>query len=82
MNERIRELAEQAGMHDDVCRVCPIHELNKFAELIVLEMLKTCDEHPTWSGHFIGQQIKEHFGVESYYGVVSTDVSKHFGVEE
>jgi hypothetical protein len=82
MNQEIKQLAEQAGIHDDVCRGCPIHELDKFALLIVREMLKTCEEHPEWSGHFIGEQIKEHFGVESHNGVVSTDVSKHFGVEE
>ena len=37
MNQRIRQLAEQAGIHDDVCSMCPIHELEKFAELIVRE---------------------------------------------
>ena len=37
MNERIRQLAEQAGIHDDVCSMCPIHELEKFAELIIKE---------------------------------------------
>ena len=82
MNERLKRLAEQAGIHDDVCSMCPIHDLDKFALLIVKEMLKTCEEHPALSGHFICEQIKEHFGVESHYGVVPTDVSKHFGVEE
>ena len=36
----------------------------KFAELIVKEMLQTCEDHPAWTGRMIGEQIKEHFGVE------------------
>ena len=36
----------------------------KFAELIVREMLQTCEDHPAWTGRMIGEQIKEHFGVE------------------
>ena len=35
-----------------------------FAELIVAEMLQTCEDHPGWSGRMIGEQIKQHFGVE------------------
>ena len=38
--------------------------IQKFAELIVKEMLQTCEDHPGWSGRMIGEQIKEHFGVE------------------
>lgn len=37
MNERLKRLAEQAGIHDDVCSICPIHELEKFVQLIVAE---------------------------------------------
>ena len=36
----------------------------KFAELIVEEMLQTCEDHPGWTGRMIGEQIKQHFGVE------------------
>ena len=62
MNERIKELLEQAGvkfvvMPEDT-------EYEKFAELIVKEMLQTCEDHPGWSGRMIGEQIKLHFGVE------------------
>ena len=39
MNERIKLLAEQAGIHDDVCSMCPIHELDKFAQLIINECI-------------------------------------------
>jgi hypothetical protein len=35
-----------------------------FAELIVKEMLQTCEDHPTWTGRMIGEEIKQHFGVE------------------
>ena len=38
--------------------------IEKFAELIVQEILVTCIEHPTWTGRMIGEQIKQHFGVE------------------
>jgi hypothetical protein len=27
-------------------------------------MLVTCVEHPTWTGRMIGEQIKQHFGIE------------------
>jgi len=77
MNERIRQLAEQAG-----CKVMDGEwyipsaiglekivytngmGLEKFAELIVKEMLQTCEDHPAWTGRMIGEQIKQHFGVE------------------
>jgi len=62
MNERIKELALQAGgsHYPDVGG----KTLEKFAELIVKEMLKTCEEHPGWTGRMIGEEIKQHFGVE------------------
>ena len=41
-----------------------IFSKEKFAELIVREMLVTCEEHPAWTGRMIGEQIKQHFGVE------------------
>ncbi len=65
MNERIKQLAEQAGMHDFVLEAMGIgEEFEKFAELIVREMLVTCEEHPAWTGRMISEQIKQHFGVE------------------
>jgi hypothetical protein len=62
MNERIKELLEQAGVKYVVMPSDTVYE--KFAELIVREMLVTCEEHPAWTGRMIGNQIKEHFGVE------------------
>jgi hypothetical protein len=58
MNERIRELAIEAGYDMDM------QQHQKFAELIVRKMLVTCEEHPAWTGRMISEQIKEHFGVE------------------
>ena len=57
MNERIRELMIQSDY--------PAPELalraQKFAELIVKEMLQTCEDHPAWTGRMIGEQIKRTF---------------------
>ena len=68
MNTRIQELAEQAKNSipkDKFDVVAWIEEYNqRFAELIVKEMLVTCVEHPAWTGRMIGEQIKQHFGVE------------------
>jgi hypothetical protein len=62
MNERIRELLEQAGVKFVV--MPKDTEYEKFAELIVEKMLQTCEDHPGWSGRMIGEQIKQDFGVE------------------
>ena len=68
MNKQIKELAEQStvDIKDEFGHwINSEFDKEKFAQLIVKEMLRTCEEHPAWSGHFIGEQIKEHFGVES-----------------
>ena len=67
MNQQIEQLALQAGfnLHNDVIDGHDFkHEIEKLAELIVHEMLKTCEEHPGWYGRDIGEQIKQRFGVE------------------
>ena len=61
-NERIRELLEQVGVKYVIMPDDTVYE--KFAELIVREMLVTCEDHPAWTGRMIGEQIKQHFGVE------------------
>ena len=69
MNTRIKELAKQAKKFAtknetyNLAFVMPEFE-KKFAELIVAEMLKTCEDHPAWTGRMIGEEIKQHFGVE------------------
>ena len=70
MNERIRELAEQAGIYKlDLSDETEYWIIEKFAELIVRECLdivnrKEYSYHeadPLWE---TSQLIKEHFGVE------------------
>jgi hypothetical protein len=75
MNERIKQLAEQAGWgkgetHDD-CMACSTFDPEKFAELIVQEcaehlessVLVPNSEHSRVKWKCI-RAIKEHFGVE------------------
>jgi hypothetical protein len=67
MNERIRQLATEAGaskLPGDELSFFGNDSIEKFAELIVAEMLQTCEDHPAWTGRMIGEEIKEHFGVE------------------
>ena len=61
-NERIKELLEQVGVKYVTMPDDTVYE--KFAELIVAEMLQTCEDHPAWTGRMIGEQIKQHFGIE------------------
>ena len=64
MNERIKELAEQAGYkHPDAVGRCEDYayfDHEKFAELIVRECAEIADKG--WAAP--GIQIKQHFGVE------------------
>ena len=70
MNERIRELAEQAGVYKlDIGDETAYWVLEKFAELIVEECAQICQDQPN---HYAlktdrdncAVAIKEHFGVE------------------
>ena len=69
MNKRLEELAIKCNAWNQVYdqkrfMVDGNFDVERFAELIVYEMLKTCEEHPGWYGRDIGKQIKQHFGVE------------------
>ena len=80
MNERIRKLAEQAGLRFTQLMSNPMvpvvdgkeTDLGKFAELIVRECANHCDlllDHKIsseWSRgtHDCSREIKKHFGVE------------------
>jgi hypothetical protein len=77
LNQRIKELAEQAGMvkileehaHEygnGMFENTPYPELEKFAELIVRECMEWCDAHATINGtaQQIRDSIKKDFGVE------------------
>jgi hypothetical protein len=63
MSERIKEYINQVGT-DVSGKWMSVDNSQKFAQLIVQEMLVTCEEHPAWTGRMIGEQIKQHFGVE------------------
>jgi hypothetical protein len=76
MNERIKELADEAGVKYNLwvgskpATYMTYDELEKFAELIVKECLDIVNRHeysyheadPLWE---TAQLIKQHFGVES-----------------
>ena len=76
MNERIRELTEQAGLLGPSSRIGNAHEAaEKFAELIVKECLGCCEQVisdpvpesvDTWlnGGSQCINELKQHFGVE------------------
>ena len=70
MNERIRELAEQAGAeiygHPDHATICVNGQdadalMKKFAESIVNECIDYCGENLSKT---VGAALKIHFGVE------------------
>jgi hypothetical protein len=65
MNERIKQLAEQAGMNivdDKFSTYGKFAE--KFAELIVQECIQAVDNVGGYNEEFHMNAIKEHFGVE------------------
>jgi len=65
MNERIRELMEQAGLYDFVIESMGINEeMEKFAELIVKECAAEADKCAEQGSWMAGYRIKQHFGVE------------------
>jgi hypothetical protein len=69
MNERIKQLAEQAGWGkgetQDDCMQCSPFDKEKFAELIIAECAELFPErHYYYSGLAVKQNIKKHFGVE------------------
>ena len=63
MNERIRELAEQAGYHLDVFELCK-PGMEKFAELIVRECAELANEETSLPYDSYSEKIKQHFGDE------------------
>ena len=74
MNERIRELARQAGFehpdHVGTCEIYTYFDHEKFAELIIKECLDQCYYRGMNDELYAGQlkaaaYIEEHFGVES-----------------
>ena len=71
MNERIRELAEQAGLEYDFNPMLWL-KYEKFAELVVKECIQVVDgmadpeedsDRYVWALHNAIEKIREHFGV-------------------
>ncbi len=67
MNERIRELAEQANNAIGGNAFSMARYNEKFAELIVRECIEHFAAEPDkpFYGRHVANQIKQHFGVES-----------------
>ena len=67
MNERIRQLAEQAGYHPDVYELCK-PGMEKFAELLIQDCIDCVDGYTkprTFDTHYDAvEQIKANFGIE------------------
>jgi hypothetical protein len=72
MNEQIKELAEQAGINCVVPTIGTleysgkgeVEHLKKFAELIVRECARVCNENVGLFTPGCGNAVLEHFGVE------------------
>jgi hypothetical protein len=77
MNERIRELAEQAGYTPDMFGVghWDMPECKKFAELIVAECLNQCYNRGMNDELYAGQ-LKAAAYIEEYFGVDFNDACK------
>jgi len=65
MNQRIKELAEQASL-DNIDRISAVIDVEKFAELIVRECIEQLDDgdSDTNSNYWAIKRVKAHFGVE------------------
>jgi hypothetical protein len=61
MNERIRELAKEAGWPDSLVAPVIMNKLNEFAELIVQEC---ADVASGLSASTVALRIKQHFGIK------------------
>ena len=75
MNERIKELLEQAGVKYVTMPKDTVYE--KFAELIVRECARLCEHESNddeYDQYDMGQSVK----AES----IKTAIKEHFGVEE
>ena len=66
MNERIKELAEQAGYSKEFLAIGLPNNMEKFAELIVKECMNVLDpgEHQLIARFHTRQWLSEHFGVK------------------
>jgi hypothetical protein len=90
MNERILQLAKQAGLDDDIC---PLDEwdnpeLEKFAELIVQECIAQCEQVATAADAKSKSKFVTDDGRMLHEGMwggaknCSGQIKQHFGVDE
>jgi hypothetical protein len=72
MNDRIRELADQAGIHfgrsaaldgNNIARFVTTSDMEKFAELIVRECAELATKEYNNRGAIHGNDLLQHFGV-------------------
>ena len=80
MNERIRELAEQAGFCHDINHgiyLCAPMHMEKFAELIVRE----CAELSV-NSQYVNTKREYYEGFNEALVYAGNKIRKHFGVEE
>ena len=75
MNERIKELAKEAGLDPDSYDRYGLFDEEKFAQLIIAECLEQIDK--VRDGHEAKLEIKEALGAD-WAGLA---VARHFGVE-
>lgn len=73
MNERIRELLSQAGVHYEVMPKDTVYE--KFAELIVRECINKVRSRQMFS-------IEYEHNIHHAFDLLVYDLESHFGVEE
>ena len=66
MNERIKELAEQAGYSKEFLAIGLPNNMEKFAELIVKECMNVLDPggHQLIARFHTRQWLSEHFGIK------------------
>ena len=79
MNERIKELAEQAGFyHMGIGLIIGIEEYHqKFAQLIVVECAKVSEQ-----SQWLEAKGEYYEGFNEAMIYVANQIKKHFGVEE
>ena len=79
MNQRIKQLAEQAALLGPSSRVGNAHEATeKFAELIIRE----CIDCVRGAGLTDEVAVKNNLGFNDGLSAAVVNVQKHFGVEE
>ena len=64
MNERIKELVEEAYEYSDVPNTDGVFNKEKFAELIVRECIKQARKDENGLAYEAVGRIAEHFGIE------------------